>query len=100
MKKTIALASISITLAACNPLEEKTTPTTQFDQSSLCTWSDENELKQCKEGQLGFFSPSSFGNDQLPLLVTARYCDFRHHIVHNNGGVVCVITHQRTPKAS
>lgn len=100
MKKMIAFVLIAAGLTACNPLEGKTTQTSNFDQSSLCTWTDENELKQCKEGQLGFFAPASFGNDQLPLLVVARYCDLRHQIVQNNGGVVCVITHQRTPKAS
>ncbi len=97
MKKILMLVLMASSISACNtPWTESTT----FDQSSLCSWSDEASLKNCKEGQLGFFAPATFGNEQLPLLVTANYCDFRHPVVYNSGGVVCVITFQRIPKGS
>lgn len=96
----LALVASTFTLVACNGATGLVGGNGGFDQSSVCTWSDENSLQQCKEGQLGFFAPASFGNDQLPLLVVSRYCDMRYQVVQNNGGVVCVITHQRVPKAS
>lgn len=96
MKKMLAVLSATASLTACNG----TAVTSGFDQSSLCTWSNEQEVGECKEGQLAFFAPATFGNEQLPLLVTAHYCDFRYPVVHNTGGVVCVITLQRAPKAS
>lgn len=96
MKKMLALVAASFALTAC----QQGGLSTGFDQSSVCTWSDEQEVKQCREGQLGIFAPSTFGNEQLPLLVTAHYCDWRYPVVHNTGGVVCVITLQRAPQAS
>lgn len=68
---------------------------TKIDQSSVCNYDNAETAKKCKEGQLSFFQPSSFGNEQLPLLVASSYCDFNHPIMHTNGGVVCVFTSQR-----
>lgn len=66
-----------------------------IDQSTLCRFSETEGAKQCKNGQLAFFQPERFGNEQLPLIVAATYCDFNHPIMHTNGGVVCVFTTQR-----
>lgn len=96
MKKLLAMLCASVALTACHQVGLGTS----FDQSSVCTWSDEQEVKKCREGQLGFFAPNTFGNEQLPLLVTAHYCDLRYPVIQNTGGVVCVITLQRAPKAS
>jgi hypothetical protein len=72
--------------------------TSSIDQSSVCLFDSEETAKQCKEGQLSFFQPKTFGNEQLPLIVAASYCDFNHQIVQTNGGVVCVFTAQRMKK--
>ena len=66
-----------------------------IDQSTVCRFNDTEAAKQCKNGQLAFFQPEQFGNEQLPLIVAATYCDFNHPIMHTNGGVVCVFTTQR-----
>lgn len=66
-----------------------------IDQSTICRFNDTDTAKQCKNGQLAFFQPERFGNEQLPLVVAATYCDFNHPIMHTNGGVVCVFTTQR-----
>lgn len=69
-----------------------------IDQSSVCLFDSEETAKQCKEGQLSFFQPSTFGNEQLPLIAAASFCDFNHQVIQTNGGVVCVFTGQRMGK--
>ena len=66
-----------------------------IDQSSVCVYADEQEASKCADGQLAWFAPNAWGNEQLPLMAAAKYCDFRHQVVQNNSGVVCVFT-QRT----
>lgn len=69
--------------------------TASIDQENLCTYSTDEQAKQCKSGQLSFFRPATFGNEQLPLMAAAAYCDFTHQVIHTNGGVVCVFTTKR-----
>ena len=52
---------------------------------------------KCKNGQILAFLPGSWGNEQLPIVASALYCDFAHPIVHNHGGVSCVFTNSRKP---
>jgi len=68
---------------------------TALDQSSLCFFASDKEAQACKDGQLAFFRPDTWGNEQLPLIVAATYCDFRHPVVQNNSGVVCVFSAAR-----
>ena len=44
---------------------------------------------------MSWFQPSSWGNEQLPLMVVAAYCDFNYQVVQNNSGVICVFTTKR-----
>jgi len=60
---------------------------------TLCVVS--NVPDRCKEGQLSWFAPDSWGNDQLPLKFAAFSCDYRYPIVWNNGGVSCIYTNLR-----
>ncbi len=69
----------------------------QIDQTSVCVYTDEQQAKLCREGQLAMFQPASFGNEQLPILAAATYCDFNYQIIHTNGAVLCVFTAKRTP---
>lgn len=78
-----------------DPVDNNVTAGGLFDQSQLCVANDDAEASKCTPGQLIFFRPTRWGNEQLPLTVAALYCDFSHQIVQNNGGVVCVFTDKR-----
>lgn len=65
-----------------------------IDQSEICVYSDEEEAKECKAGELAWFKPDMWGNDQLPLSAAA-YCDFNYDVMYNNSGVICVFTDER-----
>lgn len=88
----VLVVVLTITLTGCL---EQVGANSALDQSSLCTFSNEENAKLCTEGQLAFFQPERFGNEQLPLIAAAAYCDFRHQVVQTLGGVVCVFTTQR-----
>jgi hypothetical protein len=64
-------------------------------QSALCVFSSDAQAKQCKPGELAYFSPDSWGNAQLPLNVIAAYCNTNHPIEFNHAGVVCTFTNKR-----
>lgn len=64
-------------------------------QDELCTYTSDDEAKACKPGQLSYFQPTSWGNEQMPLNAAAAYCDFRHQVVHTNAGVLCIFTDKR-----
>lgn len=67
----------------------------QTDQSKLCVFSNDAQAKKCKTGELAYFSPDSWGNEQLPLNVVAAYCNTNHAVHFNNAGVVCTFTDKR-----
>ncbi len=64
-------------------------------QDTMCVYSTEEEAKLCKDGKMSWFKPRSWGNEQLPLIVAAAYCDFNHQVVMNNAGVICTFNSQR-----
>lgn len=89
----LALVGASL-LGGCNA-ESTTTP---IVNGPVCEFNELNQgWAKCKEGQVLAFLPSSWGNEQLPVIATALYCDFHHPIVHTNGGVSCVYTSARKP---
>jgi hypothetical protein len=94
MKTTITLLTVlsAITLTGCY---DSLAGSSKIDQSNVCIFNTDETAKKCKDGQLSFFQPDRFGNEQLPLIAAATYCDFNHPVMHNNGGVVCVFTAQR-----
>lgn len=71
-----------------------------LEQSSLCEFANVVEAVQCRDGQLMFFAPNTWGNDQLPLTAAAVYCDWNHQVIHTKGGVVCVFTSARIRAAA
>jgi hypothetical protein len=85
-------ALIGLTLAGCQYPQ-----TGGIDQKSVCVYSDDTEAQQCDEGQLAWFDPPVWGNEQLPLIAIASYCNTNYPIAMNNAGVVCVFTQQRAP---
>ncbi|TMO57096.1 hypothetical protein [Pseudoalteromonas phenolica] len=87
--KKLALISLSIlALAGCNQKAE-------IDQSKICIYSNDAEAKQCKSGEMSWFKPRRWGNEQLPLSVAGAYCDFNYDVIYNNSGVICVFTDAR-----
>jgi hypothetical protein len=60
---------------------------------TFCLMTDVKD--HCQEGQLAWFMPPRWGNEQLPIVFTAAVCDFRHPIVWTNGGVACIYTNVR-----
>ncbi|HBG92758.1 MAG: hypothetical protein A3J81_02655 [Nitrospirae bacterium RIFOXYB2_FULL_43_5] len=92
MKKTITTAVVvlvSLFITGCNQSNPK------IDQRKLCQVSDDAGAKQCKAGELVYFAPKVFGNEQLPLNIAAAYCDFNYQVMHTKGGVLCVFTDKR-----
>jgi hypothetical protein len=101
---TSLLMTGAILLSGCNS-DAKTAAVPKADKTPivngpLCEINDLNQgWDTCKEGQTLAFLPSTWGNEQLPIIATALYCDFHHPIVQNNGGVVCIYTGTRKPVA-
>ncbi len=89
MKNLVLLSVLSLLLTGC--FQEKQ----QIDQSNICIYSTDEEAAECKAGELSWFSPKTWGNEQLPLSVAAAYCDFNYEVMYNDSGVICVFTDQR-----
>lgn len=83
----LAIAAASL-LSACGKADS-------IPQDTLCAYSTDEEAKACKPGQLSYFQPSNWGNQQLPLQVAATYCDFNYQVMHTQAGVLCVFTDKR-----
>ena len=83
----IALIGGALLITGCN--NEPPEP----DQSSFCEVSElgyDAISEDCTENQkIGFF-PDTFGNEQMPAIFAALYCDHRFEIAMTNGGVSCI----------
>lgn len=90
IRKAAAAVIAIMALAACQEKSAK-----KIDQKEVCIFNAQIGVDHCREGQLSFFMPYSWGSEQLPLRIVSQVCDFEHPIVYNNGGVVCVHTKQR-----
>ncbi len=88
MKKIILLMFTVLSLAGCGQQA-------QVDQSKICIYGSDEEAKECTAGEMSWFQPSRWGNEQLPLNVAAVYCDFNYEVMYNNSGVICVFTDKR-----
>lgn len=66
------------------------------EASKLCPFANDDEAVKCQPGQIALFIPQSWGNEQLPIIYAAKYCDFNFPIVHTNGAVSCVFFNGRT----
>jgi len=64
--------------------------------TTICVIHDPaSEAGKCHNGEVLLYQPRMFGNEQLPVIVSAALCDFDHTIVYNKGGVSCVFTDKR-----
>ena len=73
MKKLAVLTA----LAGCKKQAAQKPP---VDQSRICIYSNDEEARKCVNGELSFFNPTRWGNEQLSLFVVAQYCDTNYNI--------------------
>ncbi|WP_434141325.1 hypothetical protein [Pseudomonas luteola] len=92
-KKMAGILVLAVALTGCWKASDKSV--SEVDQSKICIANSDTEAKKCTPGQLFYLQPQSWGNEQLPLNITAAYCDFNHPVVYNNAGVICVFTDKR-----
>jgi len=62
----------------------------EVDQTSFCLAKETASVTQCRPGQKVVFLPSSWGNEQLPILFAALNCDLRYTVALTHGGVTCI----------
>jgi hypothetical protein len=90
----LTLAAVSaISFSACNQGSFIESASSAINQAKLCevgVWQHDEVAKECKPGQKIVFLPSSWGNDQLPVVFAAVNCDLRYNVVSTNGGVTCI----------
>jgi hypothetical protein len=105
VSRALVLFGLSVILVACGggKSESSTNPTstshehaTSDNASKLCAFSNDEETDKCQPGQIALFIPHSFGNEQLPVIFAAKYCDFNFPIVSTIGSVSCVYYKGRT----
>ena len=87
MIKKMSVLVGSILLTACNQ------QSANIDQKILCEvdgWNKVTTAASCQVGQKVVYLPSSFGNEQLPVIFAAVNCDHRFSIALTKGGVSCI----------
>lgn len=97
MNKILFLAIFA--LSACDSsqqnkiIEDSTTNILDYENKVCLVFNlnDEKELKHCKNGQKITFTPTKWGNEQLPIYFASGHCDLRFSVVWNNGGVTCIL---------
>lgn len=91
--KVLTIASIAlIAVTGCNQ-DSAGKSEAVIDQASLCQvddWQHDAASNACKPGQKVVFLPSSFGNEQLPVIFAAVNCDLRYSVVLTKGAVTCI----------
>lgn len=91
--KVLAIASISlIAITGCNQ-DSADKSGAVINQASLCEandWQHDVVSSVCKPGQKVVFIPSSFGNEQLPVIFAAVNCDLRYSVALTKGAVTCI----------
>ena len=88
----LLVATVS-SMAGCLQTKDSTGGSASVNQDDLCEvneWRLDTTAKTCQPGQKVVFLPSSWGNEQLPILFTAVNCDLRFAVVSTNGGVTCI----------
>lgn len=59
------------------------------EQSHVCTFSNAKGAAKCHNGELAFFEPNEWGNDQMPLYAVSDFCNTNHQVIMNKSGVIC-----------
>ncbi len=64
----------------------------EVDQTTFCVAKAAEPATHCRPGQRVVFMPSSWGNEQLPILFAALNCDLRYTVALTHGAVTCIYT--------
>ncbi len=89
-------ALLSVILIGCDKITSKTTDHEEhqnYYENLVClvfNLNDQDELKHCKTGQKITFTPTEWGNQQLPVMFASGHCDLRFSVVWTEGGVTCI----------
>ncbi len=93
MTKILKLALLSVTavvMTACNDMLGSSNNSESFTVCEVQTLNMEDVSKSCDKGNRVLFAPRTFGNEQLPVLFSALYCDHSQSIALTTGGVSCI----------
>lgn len=95
------MMSAALLLAACNKdtaNSEIKPPEVMASRTGerLCAFSNDEEAKKCRSGDVAIWLPQRWGNEQLAPITAAKYCDFDKSIALTNGAVSCVFYSGRT----
>jgi len=86
---TLGFVIVAALLAHCGQSQAK-------PRSRLCyVTTIEDAYTSCHEGDIVVFLPLVYGNEQLPVLAAAAFCDHSKSIALTIGGVSCVFTRKR-----
>lgn len=90
----VTIAAAACLTTACNQSNSQTDTVAQQKSKALaeqlCAVDQNFDVSHCQNGNRFFFQPSRFGNEQLPIMVIATFCDIHQPVYFNNGGVVCI----------
>ena len=87
------LIFVAATISGCSQNSPSASTETSIDQANLCevkAWQHDVVSGLCKPGQKVVFLPSSFGNEQLPVIFAAVNCDLRYNVALTTGAVTCI----------
>ena len=86
-------ASVAIAASGCTQNDSAGIAASAIDQANLCevkVWQHDDVASTCKPGQKVVYLPSSFGNEQLPIIFAAVNCDLRYNVALTTGAVTCI----------
>jgi len=68
--------------------------TASTPQDKLCIYTDIPEGQRCKDGELSYYKPNRWGNEQVSTKIAALFCDTNHRIFATKAGVLCTHTNR------
>ena len=88
------LGTVYMLMTGCTEKEKPTVSVaSNINQQTLCevkAWEHDTVAAACKPGQKVVYLPSSFGDEQLPVIFAAVNCDLRYGIAMTTGAVTCI----------
>lgn len=85
-KSFLVLLSFCGFLLSCNDSHQEL----QTSQDNICVASSLADIRaNCNNGELLYFEPNNWGNEQLPMMITALACNTNKPVYFNKAGVVC-----------
>ncbi len=84
MKKTFLILSSVLALGVCGACGAQ-----ENTKKDACYVEDINNICNCHEGEVMWFKPNGWGNEQIPLQVIFSSCDMSKPVFFNISSVVC-----------